>query len=129
MANVSNSIGQTALFPLLLNLDMSKKDNDPDYNDKIKSNSENRMKLLIRFIQVGLSFSHADNNNLSVLHYLKKNIGSNDTHTPNTSNGSEKMNRENEKSMEIKYILKNLSSLFIRWKNSDKETNSCNFKI
>ena len=114
MANVSNSIGQTALFPLLLNLDMSKKDNDPDYNDKIKSNSENRMKLLIRFIQVGLSFSHADNNNLSVLHYLKKNIGSNDTHTPNTSNGSVTMNRENRKSIEIKYILNNLSSLFIR---------------
>ena len=77
MANVSNSIGQTALFPLLLNLDMSKRDNDPDYNDKIKSNSENRIKLLIRFIQVGLSFSHADNNNLSVLHYLKGNIGQN----------------------------------------------------
>ena len=72
MANVSNSRGQTAIFPLLLNLDMAKKGSDSPHSDLAGVDVERRRKLLIRLIQVGLSFSHADNDNKSVLHYMRE---------------------------------------------------------
>merc|ERR1711871_1108657 len=74
MANISNNTGQTVLFPLLLNLNMTKREDDPEYNKKTEADSKERIEILVRLIQVGLSFSHADNSNKNVLHYLRGNF-------------------------------------------------------
>ena len=116
MANVSNSRGQTAIFPLLLNLDMAKKGIDSPHSDLVESDVERRRKLLIRLVQVGLSFSHADNDNKSVLHYMRE-YRLRNRHDGNFAEYASLVkvgNVESNNSVEIKFVLKSLSSLFIR---------------
>ena len=71
---------------------------------------------MIRLIQVGLSFSHADNDNKSVLHYMREY----QLHNRNNENYTQYQtlvkagNIESNNSVEIKFVLKSLSALFIR---------------
>ena len=108
MANVSNSRGQTAIFPLLLNLDMSNKGSNSPHSDLNDVDVERRRKLLIRLIQVGLSFSHADNDNKSVLHYMREYQLHNrkSKKYDQYENLVKAGNVESNNSVEIKFVLK-----------------------